>query len=200
MPSRILTVNGGSSTIKFAVFCVNGIPSRIIAGQVEGIGKGTPELTAVETSGNEPYRKTFTAADHRQAANSLIDWITEDLAGSTLDAIGHRVVHGGFRLVHHQAITPDLIRELQRTQSLDLTHLPREIGLIEAFRDRFPTTVQVACFDSAFTRALPSLHKSCPFLGATSKAGFDASDFTGSRTRIWSNNCNEWGEQQPMDG
>jgi acetate kinase len=156
MSSRILTVNGGSSTIKFAVFAANAATKRLLAGQVDGIGRPGATLTA------ESSRVAVAAADHRQAAHSLIDWIAGWNGGEAFRGIGHRVVHGGTRLNSHQFVTPDLLAELGRMQPLDLTHLPREIALIDAFRERFPGVPQVACFDTAFHRDLPEVAQILP--------------------------------------
>jgi acetate kinase len=179
MRSHILTVNGGSSTIKFAVFRLGEAPTRILSGQVQGIGSSAPDFTAIDTSRNETHHATFSAGDHRQAAHDLIDWIKDSLGNAPLQAIGHRVVHGGVRLDRHQAITADLMRELRRTQPLDLAHLPREIALIEAFRERFPTVLQVACFDTAFTRALPPVAQILPVPLRYFKAGIRRLGFHG---------------------
>jgi acetate kinase len=75
------------------------------------------------------------------------------------------------------------MRELRRTQSLDLAHLPREIALIEAFRDRFPAATQVACFDTAFTRALPQIAQLLPvplryFEAGIRRLGFHGLSYT----------------------
>jgi acetate kinase len=155
MNYRILTVNGGSSTIKFAIFRSNGAPERVLAGKVDHIGGPEATLTATEYSGGATHRVAIGAANHREGAGRLIDWLGEWAGPDGFRAIGHRVVHGGVRLNQHQLVTADLVRELCRTQPLDLAHLPREIALIEAFRERFPGVAQVACFDTAFSRSLP---------------------------------------------
>ncbi len=162
MGYRILTINGGSSTIRFAAFRSSGEMERILAGKVEGIGRPDATLTATDVTRNETYRLGIRAADHRQAAHSLIDRIGGWTGGEPFRAIGHRVVHGGLRIDRHQIVTPDLIRELRRTQPLDLAHLPREIALIEAFHDRYPGVVQIACFDTAFNRTLPRVAQILP--------------------------------------
>jgi acetate kinase len=141
MASRILTINGGSSTIKFWVFTNEVHPERVLRGQVERVEKD---------------------ADSYEAADSAVRWIRERDSGATFAAVGHRVVHGGIHLTEHQLVTPELIRELRRNESLDLTHLPREIALLEAFQTRFAEIPQIACFDTAFHRDLPRLAKLLP--------------------------------------
>ncbi|HWQ54369.1 MAG TPA: acetate/propionate family kinase [Bryobacteraceae bacterium] len=179
MRSRILTINGGSSTIKFSAFCSNEKPERILAGKVEGIGKSHAELSAKDTSRAEMHHVVIRAGDHREAAHRLIDWIVEWTGQERIQAIGHRVVHGGVKLDRHQVVTPDLVRELCRTQPLDLAHLPREIALIEAFHERFPGVVQIACFDTAFNRALPKIAQILPVPRRYFEAGIKRLGFHG---------------------
>ena len=79
-----------------------------------------------------------------------------------MGAIGHRLVHGGLRERDHQRITPELLDDLRGSVGVDLAHLPREIALIEACRERFPDLPQVACFDTAFHRTMPRVAKLLP--------------------------------------
>jgi acetate kinase len=162
MNHRILTVNGGSSTIKFAAFCPNGTPERILTGHVDGIGQSAASLAATDVARGRTYHAELGAADHRRAAHGLIDWIAGWNGREPFHAIGHRVVHGGARLHDHEVVTPGLVAELRRTQPLDLAHLPRQIALIEAFRERFPALSQVACFDTVFCRSLPRVAQILP--------------------------------------
>ncbi len=179
MSDRILTINGGSSTIKFAAFTSSGAPQRILTGQVEGIGRADTTLSAADTYRAETHRVTIRAADHGQAAHSLIDWIARWAGGEQFRAIGHRVVHGGVRLARHQVVTPDLLQELRRTQPLDLAHLPREIALIEAFGERLPGVTQIACFDTAFHQSLPRIAQILPIPRRYFEAGIRRLGFHG---------------------
>lgn len=179
MSDPILTINGGSSTIKFAAFTSGSSPQRVLTGQIERIGRADTALMATDTSRAETHRIAIRAADHRQAAHSLIDWITRWAGNARFRAIGHRVVHGGVRLDRHQVVTPDLLHELRRTQPLDLAHLPREIALMEAFPERLPGVVQIACFDTAFHRALPRLAQILPIPRRYFEAGIRRLGFHG---------------------
>ena len=154
----IVTINGGSSSIKFAVFdCTGGDePTRRLEGQIERIGSGGTRLVV----GDET--RPIDAADHAQAADRLIDFLHQRLGATSIAAVGHRVVHGGFHLTEHQLVTDELIAELKRTQPLDLAHLPREIALIESFHHRFPKLPQLACFDTAFHRNRPRVSDCFP--------------------------------------
>ncbi len=102
------------------------------------------------------------AADHAQAVKQLIEWLQQHLGNDNLDAVGHRIVHGGERFVDSQPVTAAMVAELKRLSPLDPAHLPGEIALLEAFAARFPGLPQVACFDTAFHRDLPRVAKILP--------------------------------------
>jgi acetate kinase len=177
--ASILTINGGSSSIKFAAFTPGNPPRRIRKGQIERIGQPDTLLTADDLITGATDRTPITASDHPQAANQLIDWLAPRLGPAALRAVGHRVVHGGIHLVDHQVVTPALIAELRRTQPLDLAHLPREIALIEAFHERFPNMPQVACFDTAFHRDMPRVARLLPIPRKYDVAGLRRFGFHG---------------------
>ena len=158
----ILTVNGGSSSIKFALFEVGDLLQRILAGSIERIG--LPEATFV-VKGSEKadnFTRPVTAANHTEAVGVLMDWIEERIRRGELTAVGHRVVHGGPKYSEPQRITPEMVAELHELQPFDPDHLPEEILLTEAFHHRFPNLVQVACFDTAFHHDLPRVAQLFP--------------------------------------
>jgi acetate kinase len=150
----ILTLNAGSSSIKFAVFSIAADPERTLRGQIAKIGSSSPELTFARSKSGDRGGHTFDASDHRSAAHHLIDWLEEEVRFDSVRAVGHRVVHG-MSYTEPQRITEDLVSTLRRISPYDPSHLPREIHLIEAFRARHPGLVQVACFDTAFHRTMP---------------------------------------------
>src|ERR1700722_13258643 len=158
----ILTINGGSSTIKFAVFTISQTPNRIFSGQVERIGIQGTQLVATQDGGATPDVRPIDAANFQHAADNLIKYLRERLGDSAIAGIGHRVVHGGIHLLNNQLVDQELIAELRRTQPLDLAHLPREIALLEAFRAAFASLPQVACFDTAFHRDMPEVARLLP--------------------------------------
>ena len=97
----------------------------------------------------------MTAADHTAAVGALMEWIEEHSGRDALAAVGHRVVHGGPKYSKPQQVTAEMVEELHRLSAFDPEHLPLEIELIEAFRQRHPRLPQVACFDTAFHRTMP---------------------------------------------
>jgi acetate kinase len=158
----ILTINGGSSSIKFALFDVDPMLRRIMAGSVERIG--LPEATFVVKGLNQSdnFSRIVTAMNHTEAVGVLMDWIEERVQRGELTAVGHRVVHGGPKYSEPQRITTEMITELHQLSPFDPEHLPEEILLTEAFHRRFPNLVQVACFDTAFHHDLPRVAQVLP--------------------------------------
>ena len=158
---RILTINGGSSSIKFALYQVGEVLERMRCGKVDRIGLSGTTLTFNDPTGNQQDSHSIAASDHRSAANFLIDWLEEQNSFESVRAVGHRVVHGMKHTVP-ELVTPELLDELHRISPYDPEHLPREIEMIEAFRQRHPKLPQVACFDTAFHRTMPRVARLLP--------------------------------------
>jgi acetate kinase len=158
----VLTINGGSSSIKFALFEAGETFQRILAGSIERIGQ--PETTFVVKGLDKAdnFKKSLNAGNHTAAVGVLMDWIEQRFQHGGLSAIGHRVVHGGPKYSEPQRITPEMVAELHQLQPFDPEHLPEEILLTEAFHHRFPNLVQVACFDTAFHHDLPRIAQILP--------------------------------------
>ena len=159
---RILTINGGSSSIKFAVFEAGDPLRRILEGGVERIG--LPEATFVVKGLNQMdnFSRLVTAPDHTVAVCILMDWIEERSRLDALTAVGHRVVHGGPKYSRPQRITAEMVEELRQLSPFDPEHMPEEILLTEAFHRRFPDLPQVACFDTDFHHDLPRVARLLP--------------------------------------
>ena len=159
--SSILTINGGSSSIKFALY-QTGEPLELIQyGSVDRIGLPGTNLTFSNSKGNQKGKLILKSSDTRSASNFLIDWLEDQNGFSSVRAVGHRVVHG----MHHtqpELITNELLDELHRINPYDPDHLPVEIELIEVFRRRHPKLSQVACFDTAFHSSMSRVAKLLP--------------------------------------
>jgi acetate kinase len=157
---RILTINGGSSSIKFALFELGGPLKRVLAGGIERIGLADPTWHAKGTGEADNFSRSVTAPDHTAAVGLLMDWIEE--RRDSITAVGHRVVHGGPKYSEPQRITAEMVEELHRLDPFDPEHLPEEILLTKAFHHRFPDLPQVACFDTAFHHDLPRVAQMLP--------------------------------------
>src|SRR5580698_5950364 len=157
----VLAINGGSSSIKFALYQKGRPLERRLSGKIDRIGLSGTSLTCHDLTGKQQPSRSIAASDHKSAAKFLIDWLEEQPDFTSVRAVGHRVVHG---MTHTdpERITPKLLDELHRLRSYDPDHLPREIELIQAFRQRHPKLSQVACFDTAFHRTMPRIAKLLP--------------------------------------
>jgi acetate kinase len=177
--SRVLTINGGSSSIKFALFEADGALRRILGGELERIGTPQASLGVKGSNPKDNFSRPVTAADHAAAVDALMGWIEEHSGRDALAAVGHRVVHGGPNYSEPQQVTAKMVEELHRLSPFDPEHLPLEIELIEAFRQRHPGLPQVACFDTAFHRTMPRVATLLPIPRRYEAAGVRRYGFHG---------------------
>jgi acetate kinase len=131
---RILTINGGSSSIKFALFEASDSLRRILDGGIDRIGLPEATLRVKGVDQTDNCSRFVTAPDHTTAVGVLMDWIEERSGRDALSAVGHRMVHGGPKYYKPQRITTEMVTELHRIEPFDPEHLPEEILLIEAFQ------------------------------------------------------------------
>jgi len=157
----ILTVNGGSSSIKFALYRADSPTTRLLSGKIERIGLPKPTLT-IQDGARKAAPLVIAASSHRAAADFLIGWLERHIGFANVAGVGHRVVHGGLKLSQAQRITPHLVDELHRISPYDPEHMPSGIQLMEVFHQRHPRLPQVACFDTAFHRDMPRVAKLLP--------------------------------------
>jgi acetate kinase len=159
---RILTINGGSSSIKFAIFDAGESLRRILEGGIERIGLPEATFRVKGSDQADNFSRLVTAPDHTVVVGVLTDWIEERNGRDTLTAVGHRVVHGGPKYYKPERLTAEMVTELKRLSPFDPDHMPEEILLTEAFHRRFPDLPQVACFDTAFHHDLPRVAQLLP--------------------------------------
>jgi acetate kinase len=158
----ILTINGGSSSIKFALFQVESPLRRVLEGRIERIGMPSPNFVVKGLNPADNFSRPVVAPNHKVAVGALMDWVEERTGHGELTAIGHRVVHGGPKYNEPQLITAEMVEELHQLEPFDPEHLPEEIQLTEAFHRRFPDLPQVACFDTAFHHDMPRVARLLP--------------------------------------
>jgi acetate kinase len=159
--SKILTINGGSSSIKFALYQVGEPLKRKLHGKIDRIGLSGTNLTFHDADGKSQPPRKLAATDHKSAANFLIGWLEKQNDFASVKAVGHRVVHG-MKHTEPEIVTKKLLDELRRISPNDPDHLPREIELIATFRKRHPKLPQVTCFDTAFHQTMPRVAKLLP--------------------------------------
>jgi len=160
--ASILTINGGSSSIKFALFEASDPLRRTLSGNIERIGLPKAAFVVKGSNQADNFTRPVTAANHTVAVGILMDWIEARFPHGELTAVWHRVVHGGPKYSEPQRITPEMVADLHQLTPFDPEHLPEEILLTEAFHHRFPDLVQVACFDTAFHHNLPRVAQLLP--------------------------------------
>ena len=138
MTGHLLTLNAGSSSIKFALFDpAVSLHAPQQAGQVDGIGTRSGP------------------ADHAQALRQVM----ERIGNTPITAVGHRIVHGGTQFDQPRLIDDDVLQGIESLTSLAPLHQPHNLAGVHAARAAFPHVPQVACFDTAFHRTMPEVHQ-----------------------------------------
>ncbi len=157
----VLTINGGSSSIKFALYENKESLKQLFNGEIENIGTKKATLNFIDTINNKKNTININTVDYDESVNLLIDWLELQDGFTSIKAIGHRIVHG-MQHTKSEKITTTLLSELKQIYPYDPEHLPGEIKLIELFTKRFPALVQVACFDTSFHSTMPLVAKLLP--------------------------------------
>jgi acetate kinase len=153
--TRVLTINTGSSSLKAALYDLGSEERLRIEAHVERIGLSGSQVRIADEHGAILLDQRCDLPDHTSALQVLLTWLQGHHLSNDLNAIGHRVVHGGSRYSAPQQLDEDLMLALQELALIDPDHLPQAISAIQYFRRTFPATIQVACFDTAFHRSMP---------------------------------------------
>lgn len=160
MSNGILVVNAGSSSLKVSVHHrFAGSIQPALHGHVEAIGK-VPRFHARDAGGNDIDTQgvvTGREVDHAAVLDRLLDWLQERTQGLTLQAAGHRIVHGGSRFADAVRLKSDVLRDLDALAPLAPLHQPHNLAPVRALWRRSPDLPQVACFDTAFHRTQPEI-------------------------------------------
>jgi len=153
----VLTINGGSSSIKFSVYRIQNPLELFLSGSIENIGTDKVRLT-FKSRDQQKKSTEIEAKDYVKAADYLSDWLEKHQDFALIKAIGHRIVFG-MEYVRPEIITDGFLKELKNRSAFDPEHLPEEIKLIEVFKRRYPTIPQIACFDTSFHTSMPKAAK-----------------------------------------
>ncbi len=160
----ILCLNAGSSSLKFAVYGrtpnPEGETTPLVAGAVERIGL-SQSLLQVSTGGAGGTETEGEYKDHSSAVQAVLD-LLERRGLPALDAVGHRLVHGGPTHTAPERLDARLVESLRELAPLAPLHLPGELSVIEAVSARFPALPQVVCFDTAFHHRMPEEARRLP--------------------------------------
>jgi len=154
MAGSVLTLNSGSSSLKFALFDAALAP--ILRGEIEDI-EAFPSLTARDGQGIAlPERRWPQASGFETVLHDLLDFTHAYSGREGLASVGHRIVHGGGDHVQPAQITPDLLAALDALTPLDPLHMPHNLAPARAIAEARSDLPQVACFDTAFHHAMPA--------------------------------------------
>ena len=187
MPSAILTLNAGSSSLKFALFDSATPTKALLRGEVSDLNIA-PHLVAHDSDGNLlidrnwPVARAGLAGSEGSFANiltALLEFIDVHPGHDGLAAVGHRVVHGGADYIAPERVTPALLQSLMTLTPLDPIHLPHNIAPIRAIALAKPKLPQIACFDTAFHRTIPPVAQRFALPRAISDAGVRRYGFHG---------------------
>jgi len=154
MADHVVTLNAGSSSIKFGLFANEAdVPRLVASGQIDGIGadmwfKAQDRKSTVSTK--RDLADSPRGDGHRVAIDIILDWIAKSYPDALVAAIGHRVVHGGPDFAGPALVTPEVVAALERLSPLAPLHQPHNLAGIAAATAAFPGVPQVACFDTAF--------------------------------------------------
>jgi acetate kinase len=181
MTKRILVLNAGSSSLKFATFTASGsgAPTPDVRGQLAGIGQGETKLSVADARGSRADWGKANLTSHADAIQLLIDRLQiAQHPGEWLGA-GHRVVHGGTRFSTPVRVDGAILKELASLISLAPLHQPHNVAPIEALQMLLPSLPQVACFDTAFHAAQPEIATRFPLPEKFWQAGLRRYGFHG---------------------
>lgn len=149
--NAILTLNAGSSSIKFGVYLCSDEPELLQVGQVENLGPVAQMVL------EHPEKKVIQIgpADHATAVTAILKAIEPDLNGRELVGVGHRIVHGGKSFAGPAELTEEVIAQLEAFVPLAPLHQPHNINAVRAAQAAFPAAVQIGCFDTSFHHGHP---------------------------------------------
>jgi acetate kinase len=157
LPDRhtILCINVGSSSCKFALYSISGgVESVVAEGAADRIGSSGGKIRIHDANGRLLAESNRVLARPQVAVDAMFDEF-ERLKLPRLDAVGHRIVHGGAHHVAPEIVTPALVADLKNLIPFAPLHMPGGIEGIEAVAARYPILPQVACFDTAFHCGMP---------------------------------------------
>jgi acetate kinase len=158
MVDIILTINAGSSSIKFSAYAISeGKLTQLALGLIDGIGNHAT-FSAKKSSGEKAkfvLDHSRVPVDHKMALTAVLDWLEKEENGANVVGVGHRVVHGGPVYAEPVLIDDAVFDRLKSFEALAPLHQPYNLAGVEAARVAFPNAAQVACFDTAFHRKHP---------------------------------------------
>ncbi len=153
----ILTINSGSSSLKFALYDMGQHEKLILSGAIDGIGFHRGCFHIEDNQGSILISQSFNISDYDIAVVQLLRWLKKQNYLKFLDAVGHRLVHGGSKYFQPSLVSSKLMEELHDLTPISPDHLPQELKVIRTISRYHPNIKQIVCFDTAFHRNMPDL-------------------------------------------
>lgn len=189
MSTAVLTINAGSSSIKFALFRLENQQVELkpelsktpsIVGQIDGLGTAEVRLRAKDSAGQVlTAQELASGAQHSVAFDQLLSWLLAQIQGLKLLAVGHRVVHGGEHFSAPTRLDAKSTKQLEALIPLAPLHQPHNLAGIHALQQLLPDVPQIACFDTAFHRTQPEIAQRFGLPKALSERGIKRYGFHG---------------------
>jgi acetate kinase len=154
---RILAINSGSSSLKFALYELGSDEERLLSGSISGIGLTTSTFRATDGNGRTLADHPATIAKPSSAVDILLAWLEENSYRESLTAVGYRIVHGGPHYRQPQYVTAELLEELHDLCPTDPEHMPQALRIVQTMQETYPEVKHVVCFDTAFHRDMPAV-------------------------------------------
>jgi len=174
----VLTLNCGSSSLKFGLFSARGAGlERLIHGEAEAIGTPQARFSATVHAG-EPISETVAIATPADAAQRVFALLA-DRSAPEPSAVGHRIVHGGPSVRRHCVINAEILAELEAAQIFAPLHTPPAIKVLKLAQAHYQAQPHVACLDTAFHFPLPDVARRLPIAAALQADGVERYGFHG---------------------
>lgn len=158
----ILTINSGSSSLRFALYAGEESLPRILSGKFDRVGLPTATLSFRDAGMSRNEERSVEASDHAACIPLLLSLLADKAGNYCVSAIGHRVVHGGPRYRDDQRVDDAMLEELRHITLFAPNHLADAVALMEVCSAKFPQVPQIACFDTAFHKSMPRVAKLIP--------------------------------------
>lgn len=175
--NQLLSINAGSTSIKFALYRQAPNAEPVLSGAIENIGQVHSRFRVAGAAG-DTFERRFAIPETVTAVSVLVDWLIERLPPSALAAVVHRVVGVAGPATTERISTPMLAR-LYSAMHCNPGHLPQEIRLIETMRRHFPGAAHLACYDSGFHTDMPDVARRLPIPRAYDALGIRRVGFHG---------------------
>ncbi|MEO1018516.1 MAG: acetate/propionate family kinase [Pseudomonadota bacterium] len=150
--AAILTINAGSSSVKFSVYAAAEEPHELVVGQIESLGPSARLKTSVN---GERIEREIGAADQKVALRTILDVADQALEQRHVASVGHRISHGGVDFAGPEELTEEVVAKLAALAPLSPLHQPHNLAAIEAAKVAFPNAIQIGCCDTSFHQGHP---------------------------------------------